>query len=78
MASVVILGGVVGYFTSFYAENAMAYLLPIAAGGFIYIASSDLMPEIRKETNIKKSALMFGIFLLGIILMFVIKFFGAE
>jgi len=78
VASVVILGGVVGYFVSFYTENLIAYLLPIAAGGFIYIASSDLMPEIRKETSIKKSALMFGIFLLGIILMFAVKFLGVE
>jgi len=74
VAAVVILGGIVGYLASFHVENAMAYLLPVAAGGFIYIASSDLMPEIRKETNIKKSTTLFGIFILGIILMFAVKF----
>ena len=30
------------------------FLLPIAAGGFLYIAISDLIPEIFKERNIKK------------------------
>jgi zinc and cadmium transporter len=45
-----ILGGLLGYFflpsTSF-----ITYLLPIAAGGFIYIAVADLIPEIYKEKD---------------------------
>ena len=74
VATTVILGGIVGYFAAFYVDGAIAYLLSIAAGGFIYIAASDLMPEIRKESNIKKSIISFGIFLLGIIIMFAVKF----
>jgi zinc and cadmium transporter len=73
VATTVILGGVVGYFAALYIDGVIVYLLPIAAGGFIYIAASDLMPEIRKEKNIKKSILSFSIFLLGIILMFAAK-----
>ncbi len=74
VAATVIFGGIVGYFAAFYIEGAIAYLLPIAAGGFIYIAASDLMPEIRKESNVKKSIISFGIFLSGIIIMFAVKF----
>lgn len=74
VASVVIFGGFFGYFSSFYIEDTILYLLPIAAGGFIYIASSDLLPEIRKEKNLKKSVISFAIFLLGIIIMFMAKF----
>jgi len=74
VASTVILGGIVGYFASFYIHGIVSYLLPIAAGGFIYIAASDLMPEIRKESDIRKSIISFGIFLLGIIIMFAVKF----
>ena len=74
VASTVILGGIVGYLAAFYIDGAITYLLPIAAGGFIYIAASDLMPEIRKESNFKKSIASFGIFLLGIIIMFAVKF----
>jgi zinc and cadmium transporter len=74
IATTIILGGVVGYFASFYIKDSIPYLLPIAAGGFIYIASSDLMPEIRKETNLKKSIISFGIFLSGIVLMYAVKF----
>jgi len=74
VATTVIMGGIVGYFASIYIENMVSYLLPIAAGGFIYIAASDLMPEIRKEGNVKKSIAFFGIFLMGIIIMFAAKF----
>jgi len=70
----VILGGVVGYFLSFQVEGLMAYLLPFAAGGFIYISASDLMPEIRKEQNLKKSMISFGVFLAGILMMYLAKF----
>jgi len=77
VATMVIVGGVVGYFASFYIDNVIPYLLPIAAGGFIYIAASDLMPEIRKETNFKKSVTSFGLFILGIVLMLAVKFMGV-
>ncbi len=73
VASTIILGGAVGYFATLYIENVVTYLLPIAAGGFIYIAVSDLIPEIRKEGNFKKSLISFAVFLLGIILMFLGK-----
>lgn len=73
VALTVVLGGVVGYFASFYLKESIPYLLPFAAGGFIYIAASDLMPEIRKETKLKKSIASFSVFILGIVLMFAVK-----
>lgn len=78
VALTVVLGGIVGYFSSFYLNNFIPYLLPFAAGGFIYIAASDLMPEIRKEASLKKSTLSFGIFLIGVAIMVVAKYFGNE
>jgi len=45
------------------------YLLPFAAGGFIYIASSDLIPELHKARRISDSVAQFLLFLLGIALM---------
>jgi len=70
----VIVGGIVGYYLSFQVEGIMSYLLPFAAGGFIYISASDLMPEIRKENNLKKSMASFGVFLIGILIMYLVKF----
>lgn len=76
VALMVVAGGIAGYFLSFAVEGVIPYLLPFAAGGFIYIAASDLMPEIRKERVLKKSAGAFLVFLLGIALMFAVKLIG--
>ncbi|MBU1987599.1 ZIP family metal transporter, partial [Patescibacteria group bacterium] len=73
VALTVVAGGIVGYFISLNLENIISFLLPFAAGGFIYIAASDLMPEIKKETNLRKSIISFLMFMLGIALMFVMK-----
>lgn len=74
VALMVVAGAVVGYFLSFKVETVIPYLLPFAAGGFIYISASDLMPELRKETNLKKSLFSFLVFLIGILIMFLVKF----
>ncbi len=76
VALTAIMGGIMGYFLSFSLENFTAYLLPFAAGGFLYIATSDLIPEIRKETNLKKSLLSFTFFLIGIAIMYFAKMLG--
>jgi zinc and cadmium transporter len=69
-----ILGGIISYFLANISKNMVSYLLPIAAGGFIYISASDLIPELRKETKVKKAAINFIVFIIGISLMFAIKF----
>ena len=53
--------------------ESIIFLLPFAAGTFIYIASSDLLPEIKHKESLKKSLIHFFVFLLGIILMLLIK-----
>ncbi len=69
-----ILGGLVGYFLSTSVKGAIPFLLPFAAGGFIYIAASDLVPQLHKEAEIKKSLSSFAYFVLGILIMLAIKF----
>lgn len=73
VALTVVIGGVVGYLSFSHLENVIPYLLPFAAGGFVYIASSDLIPEIRKEQNIKKSIISILVFIIGIVFMYIIK-----
>ncbi|MDD5055503.1 MAG: ZIP family metal transporter [Candidatus Peribacteraceae bacterium] len=48
-------------------------LLPIAAGNFLYIAGSDLIPELHKESRPKQAALQFICILLGVGLMLVLS-----
>jgi zinc and cadmium transporter len=54
-------------------ETLTRLVLPITAGGFIYIAGSDLIPELHKES--KRSAIVVQILamLAGIGLMFLVK-----
>jgi len=73
-AIMAVAGGIFGYYLLSFTEVASAFLLPIAAGGFIYIAASDLIPEIRKENNVKKSVLNFAIIFIGILVMYLLKF----
>lgn len=68
-----VLGGIAGYYATMAVQGLAPYLLAIAAGGFIYIAASDLIPEIHKENNLKKTASLIVTFLLGAAIMFLIK-----
>src|SRR3989339_1806026 len=52
--------------------NLSSFLVPFAAGNFIYIASTDLIPELHKETAISKSILQLIWFALGISVMFLL------
>jgi len=69
-----VIGGIIGYYLSTYTESFTIFLLPFAAGGFIYIAASDLIPEIKKEGVLKKSLANFGIFILGILIIYTVRF----
>ena len=51
----------------------MAYLLAFAAGSFIYIATTDLIPEMRKERKLTVSFAQFILLLAGIMLMWLFK-----
>jgi zinc and cadmium transporter len=69
----VVAGGVVGIALGRTVVSLPTALLPFAAGNFIYIASSDLIPEIKRETSVRRSALYFTVFLAGIFLMLGIR-----
>ena len=73
VALTVVLGGIVGYYLSDKITNLVPTLTAFAAGGFIYIAASDLMPEIRKETNLVKSFKYFSVFILGLGVMYLLS-----
>lgn len=74
-AVTVILGGMAGYLLYSWIGESIVFLLPFAAGNFIYIASTDLIPEIRYKESLKKSSVRFCIFLAGVALMLAVKLF---
>ncbi len=63
-----IAGGLLGFFVVA-ASGLTTLLLPFAAGGFIYIAASDLVPELHKESSLRKTIVSFAFFLAGIAFM---------
>jgi len=63
-----VVGVLISNYFSIYIENFVGFLVAIAAGGFIYLAASELIPEIQKEENIGKSMIQFALFILGIAL----------
>jgi len=62
-------GGLVGFFLSEILVSTSKYMIPVAAGGFIYISLSDLIPEILEEKSKKKFLINFIFLVLGVFLM---------
>ncbi len=70
-----ILGAIAGYFLANRWSGMATILLPIAAGHFIYIAGTDLLPELHKEVRVEKSMLQLLSILLGIGIMMALLLF---
>ena len=75
-ATVAILGAVVGIILGSRAEVFAQWILPFAAGGFLYIAGSNLIPELHKECDLRESVIHFIALLVGIGLMVLLR--GLE
>ena len=59
-------------------ENLIPILSALAAGGFIYIAGSDLVPHLHEETTTSKSVQQLVAMLFGICLMFLLVVLEDE
>ncbi len=66
-----VAGALIGYFSVAYFNTAV--LVPFAAGGFIYIAATDLIPELHKKTKISESVEQLIFIVVGIGLMWALK-----
>ena len=64
-----IAGTVISLLVGARVENFSVVMLPLAAGGFIYIAGSDLVPELNKEVALWKSLVQFAAIGTGVGLM---------
>jgi len=63
-ASTFLLGGLLTYFLSL--SGWIYYLIPFAAGNFIYFGASDLIPEVNKHRHFSHSILHFICFCTGV------------
>jgi zinc and cadmium transporter len=77
-ASTAIFGTLITLLLGKNLQHFSEYILPVAAGGFIYLATSSLFPEILKETN-KKNFWIHLIFLtLGLGLMYYLSLHSGH
>ena len=63
----VVAGGVFAIFFLETVEALSGILLAFSTGAFLYLSASELIPELQKEEDFWKSLVQFGIFLLGLI-----------
>jgi len=71
-----LIGGIAGFYLSSVVGSFSSLLLPFAAGGFIYIAGSGLIPELHKE-DVSKKFVSLALILLGLVFMWLVRYLGA-
>ncbi len=69
-ASLALVGVIIGLTLGQSIENFTVYILPVAAAGFLYIATADLIPELHKETKTSKSLIQLASFIIGVAIMY--------
>jgi zinc and cadmium transporter len=71
-------GAVIAYFSFSQIVWLKEVLIPFTAGGFLYIALVDLIPELHKEAGKDNMALQFITIIGGLLLMWLLKIYFAE
>jgi zinc and cadmium transporter len=74
-ASAAILGTVLVLVLSQSISDLTVYMLPFAAGNLLYIAGSDLIPELHKETKLTQGIIQLLAMITGMLFMYCILFF---
>ncbi len=73
-ALIAILGVIVSFLIGTTEVVTNSILLPITAGGFIYIAGSDLIPELKHHISFKNSIFQFLAILTGLFFMYLLTY----
>jgi zinc and cadmium transporter len=68
-ASVAILGTAAALLVGSIAESAAAFLLPVTAGGFVYLAAADLIPELQHDRSLRALSVQTPLIAAGIAIM---------
>lgn len=69
-----VVGAVIALLLSNYILDITNFLVPFAAGTFVYIAGADLIPELHKELTFNRSVVQLILFILGILVMYGLTF----
>ena len=71
--AVTALGGVTGYFLVGHLEQSLPYFLVVASSSFVYVALSDLIPQLQKRLSMKESLVQVACLVTGIVLVTVVS-----
>jgi zinc and cadmium transporter len=66
-----LVGGLLAYALSFSLD--IGWLIPFAAGNFIYIGAADLVPEFNRQAGSRENLLHVAAFVLGLIILLAAK-----
>jgi len=70
------VGVVIALALSVYVDDLTLFLVPFTAGNFIYIAGSDLIPELHAEETLSRTLIQLVVMVLGMSLLFSLKLMG--
>lgn len=74
-----VLGGLTGFYYLNRFESFIPYILALTAGGFIYIAAADLLPEVHAESDTRTKISVHSLaVILGILALWLLKKLVAE
>ncbi len=65
-------GALIGYHTLGRAQELIPYVLTLASAGFIYIALSDLIPQMQRRSTVRETIPQIALVALGIAIIFAI------
>lgn len=77
-SSTTIPAAILGYFILTPIESIVPFILAISAASFIYIALSDLTPDLHQQTDLKYSLRQLLFIVIGILLMFLLLTLGGH
>lgn len=75
-ASTFLVGGLIAYAAA--ARVDVTFLLPFAAGNFVYIAASDLIPEVKHHQGRRANVIHLAALLSGILLLYAARLLLGE
>lgn len=77
-ALMAVLGALFAFFFAKSVETAEPVMLAMAAGGFIYIAAADLIPELHHDQDYPKALIQLVWFALGAFIIYLVSTFFAA
>lgn len=77
-AATAIIGAVIGLILIGSLQGFTDFIIPFAAGNFLYIAASNLLPQLHRHCKWKDSLLHIIAIILGIVIIVVVTMFGPA